>query len=165
MMRRLCAWAVLCMAVCMAPAWAQVKEAQPLVANQALEKKVLAIADELRCLVCQNETLAASQAELAVDLRRQIARMLEQGQSRQQVIDFMVARYGDFVLYRPPLGGRTLLLWFGPFVLLVAAVVGMLLHIRKRRQLVAGAATWTPEQEQRARRLLDEEEGAGPTAL
>src|SRR3546814_4780005 len=80
------------------------------------------IAGELRCLVCQNETIAASHADLAVDLREQIRHRLAQGQSREQVVGFMVRRYGDFVLYRPPFKPVTWLLWLGPFVLLIAAL-------------------------------------------
>ncbi len=152
-----------CVALCcglMAPAMAAdpvSKEAAPLAADPALEKRVLAIAEELRCLVCQNETIAASHADLAVDLRKQIALKLQAGQSQAEIIDFMVQRYGDFVLYRPPVIGRTLLLWFGPFALLLGGVVGLLLHIRRRRQVVPDASQWTPEQARRARQLLDEE--------
>lgn len=132
------------------------KEAAPLAADPALEARVLAIAEELRCLVCQNETIAASHADLAVDLRKQIALKLQAGQSQQQILDFMVERYGDFVLYRPPVRGRTLLLWFGPFLLLLGGVVGLVLHIR-RRKTAPDASQWTPEQARRARQLLDEE--------
>lgn len=133
------------------------KEAAPLAADPALEARVLVIAEELRCLVCQNETIAASQADLAVDLRKQIALKLQAGQSQQQILDFMVERYGDFVLYRPPVMGRTLLLWFGPFLLMLGGVAGLVLHIRRRRQRVPDASQWTPEQARRARQLLDEE--------
>jgi cytochrome c-type biogenesis protein CcmH len=153
-----CAMVVLASAAGLAPQALAQKEARPAVADPALEKRVLAIAEELRCLVCQNETLAASQADLAVDLRRQIERMLQQGQSQQQIIDYMVARYGDFVLYRPPVGGRTLLLWFGPFVLLAGGVAGLVLHIRSRRRTVTAESQWTPEQARRARSLLDDKD-------
>ena len=77
-------------------------EALPASDNPALEARVMKISSELRCLVCQNETIAASHADLAVDLRRQVREMLQNGQNEQQVIDYMTARYGDFVLYRPP---------------------------------------------------------------
>src|SRR3546814_899706 len=90
------------------------------------------IAGELRCLVCQNETIAASHADLAVDLREQIRHRLAQGQSREQVVGFMVRRYGDFVLYRPPFKPVTWLLWLGPFVLLIAAL-GILARVIVRR--------------------------------
>ncbi len=136
-------------------AGAGAKEATPASDDPVLEARVLAIAEELRCLVCQNETIAASQADLAVDLRKQIRLKLKAGQSQQQIIDFMVARYGDFVLYRPPLKASTLLLWLGPFALLLLAAFVLVANIRRRRR--AGQAdTWSPEQAQRARVLLDE---------
>ena len=134
------------------------KEAQPASDDPALEARVMVIAEELRCLVCQNETIAASNADLAVDLRKQIRLKLQAGQSRQQIVDFMVERYGDFVLYRPALSAKTLLLWLGPFVLLLLAGGMLAANIRRRRRAVQ-AAEWTPAQEQRARALLDD--GAG----
>jgi cytochrome c-type biogenesis protein CcmH len=88
--------------------------------DAALDKRVKQLSHELRCLVCQNQTLADSNAPLAVDLRNQIREQLEAGASERDVIDFMVARYGDFVLYRPPFKTGTLLLWLGPFLLLLA---------------------------------------------
>ncbi|SFG44701.1 Cytochrome C biogenesis protein [Duganella sp. CF458] len=91
----------------------------------ALEARTMALAGELRCLVCQNQSLADSHAPLALDLRDQIQRQLAQGRSEQQVVDFMVQRYGDFVLYEPPLNPSTALLWFGPLLLLAAGVVAL----------------------------------------
>ena len=131
------------------------KEAQPLSDDPELEARVLTIAEELRCLVCQNETIAASQADLAVDLRKQIRIKLQAGQSQREILDFMVERYGDFVLYRPPFKARTLLLWLGPFVLLVIAAAVMAVHIRRRRR-ASMAQDWSEEQQRRARALLDE---------
>jgi cytochrome c-type biogenesis protein CcmH len=128
---------------------ATAKEAVSASDDPVLEARVLAIAEELRCLVCQNETIAASHADLAVDLRKQIRLKLQQGQSQAQILDFMVARYGDFVLYRPPMQGNTWVLWLGPFALLV---VGALVGWRVQRRARQGAA---PDLE-RARRLLDE---------
>ena len=136
---------------------ATAQEARPLAEDPVLEAKVLAIAEELRCLVCQNETIAASHADLAVDLRKQIRQKLQQGQSREQIVDFMVQRYGDFVLYRPPIKRSTWLLWGGPFLLLLAALTGLALSIRRRRRLAG-----TPlqdDQAERARRLLGDEKG------
>ena len=134
---------------------AAAREATPASDDPALEARVMAIAEELRCLVCQNETIAASQADLAVDLRKQIRQKLKIGQSKQEIVDFMVARYGDFVLYRPPLKASTLLLWVGPFVLLLLAATVLVVNIRRRRREVT-ADVWSPEQAQRARALLDE---------
>ena len=146
-------WLVLVLALCVGGATA--KEATPASDDPALEARVVAVAEELRCLVCQNETIAASQADLAVDLRQQIRQKLKAGQSQQEILDFMVARYGDFVLYRPPLKATTLLLWVGPFVLLALAGLVLVLHIRRRRR-ESEAQGWSAEQAQRARALLDD---------
>jgi cytochrome c-type biogenesis protein CcmH len=146
-------WLVLCLALMAFGAGA--KQAAPESDDPVLEARVLAIAEELRCLVCQNETIAASRADLAVDLRKQIRLKLKAGQSKTQIVDFMVERYGDFVLYRPPFKATTLLLWLGPFLLLALSVVLMALNIRRRR-CATQADSWTPAQAQRARVLLDE---------
>lgn len=132
--------------------------APPLAADPALEGRVMQIAEELRCLVCQNETIAASHADLAVDLRKQIRNKLREGQSKQQILDFMVARYGEFVLYRPRLQDTTLLLWAGPFVLLAVAGGALAINIRRHRQ-AASSAELSPAEHARARQLLEE----GPT--
>ncbi len=129
------------------------REAQPLAADPVLEAKVMHIAEELRCLVCQNETIAASQADLAQDLRKQIRIKLQQGQSEAQIKDFMVQRYGDFVLYRPPLKASTWLLWGGPFVLLVAAAL-VLWSALRRRAAAAAARPLSADDAARARQLL-----------
>ena len=128
---------------------AQAKEATPLDADPALEARVMAVAEELRCLVCQNETLAASQADLALDLRKQIRTQLQQGRSEAQIIDFMVQRYGEFVRYRPPFNPTTALLWAGPFVLLALAAFVLMTNIRRRRP----GALPTPLNADEAKRL------------
>jgi len=107
--------------------------ASALAQDPALDKRVTGLAHELRCLVCQNQTLAESNAPLAVDLRNQIREQLAQGASERDVIDFMVARYGDFVLYRPPLKATTLALWIGPFVLLLGGALLLWRRIVRRR--------------------------------
>ena len=137
---------------------AHAKLAVPESDDPVLEGRVLAIAEELRCLVCQNETIAASRADLAVDLRKQIRIKLKAGQSKTQIVDFMVERYGDFVLYRPPFKATTLLLWLGPFLLLALALGLMAANIRRRRRATQ-AEGWTAAQAQRARVLLDEGDG------
>ncbi len=111
------------------------KEAAPAAADPVLEAKMVDIASELRCLVCQNETIAASNADLAVDLRRQVREMLERGDSRQQILDYMTARYGDFVLYRPPLKPSTAVLWFAPGLLLVGGMILLVVVLRRRSRL------------------------------
>ena len=136
--------------------WAAAQEARPLAEDPVLEAKVMQIAEGLRCLVCQNETIAASHADLAVDLRKQIRQKLQQGQSEAQIVDFMVQRYGYFVLYKPPLKRSTWLLWGGPFVLLAVALAVLALNIRRRRAAAAAGPLRADELE-RARRLLGED--------
>ncbi|MEO5732146.1 MAG: cytochrome c-type biogenesis protein [Rubrivivax sp.] len=116
---------------------ARANEAAPLADDPALEARVMRIAAELRCLVCQNQTIADSHADLAVDLRRQVRQMLSEGQSQQQVLDYMTARYGDFVLYRPPLKESTAILWFGPALLLVGGFSVLVVVLRRRSRLPA----------------------------
>ena len=108
-------------------------EAAPAAEDPALEKRVIELAAELRCLVCQNQSLADSNAGLAVDLRNQIRERMREGQSESQIVDFMVARYGDFVLYRPPVKGTTALLWFGPILLVAVGLVVLFVRLRRRR--------------------------------
>jgi cytochrome c-type biogenesis protein CcmH len=129
------------------------KEAVPAAADPALEQRSMRLAEELRCLVCQNQSLADSHAELALDLKQQIREQLKAGKSDQQVVDFMVERYGDFVLYRPPLKANTVVLWFGPFLLLGAAVAGLFIYLRRRRSALAPEAL-SAEQQARAEALL-----------
>ena len=133
--------------------FAHATEAAQLAADPVLEARVMKVAEELRCLVCQNETIAASHADLAVDLRKQIRTKLTQGQSEQQILDFMVERYGDFVLYRPALKASTVLLWIGPFALLLIAAYALTRAIRGRQRR---ADPLTPVDAERARRLLEE---------
>ncbi len=102
-------------------------------ADEALDRRVMNLAHELRCLVCQNQTLADSNAPLAVDLRNQIREQIAAGRSEQDVVDFMVQRYGDFVLYRPPLKASTLLLWAGPFLFLALGFFFLIRFLRLRR--------------------------------
>ncbi|MBK6866668.1 MAG: cytochrome c-type biogenesis protein CcmH [Burkholderiales bacterium] len=130
------------------------REAAPIADDPALEARVMAIAEELRCLVCQNETIAASHAGLAVDLRAQIRERLAAGESAEQIRSFMVERYGNFVLYRPPLEPATWLLWIGPFVLLLAGLgVFAWLVQRRRRDAVPPTAAVAPLDDQRRRQL------------
>ena len=120
--------------------------------TSADEARYQTLTEELRCLVCQNQNLADSNAELAQDLRKQIYQMVEEGKSSKDITDYMVHRYGDFVLYRPPFRPATLLLWLGPFAILLLGVFLLLRFIRNRNL----AATDTPNEEEliRARQLL-----------
>jgi len=129
--RRLCALLVLSLV----PFATLANEAAPVAADPALEKRVMAISAELRCLVCQNQTIADSHAELAVDLRNQVREMLRKGQSQDEIVAYMTARYGDFVLYRPPLKQSTALLWFGPAALLIGAILVLIISLKRRARL------------------------------
>ena len=144
---------------CLAAAQSSSGRTTPIAADPALEARVMAIAEELRCLVCQNETIAASNAELAVDLRQQIREQLGQGRNQAQILEFMQQRYGDFVLYRPPLKASTVMLWLGPFGLLLLAT-GVLVHHIRRRDPHAEPAALSAADMQRAQRLLDEAGGS-----
>ena len=116
------------------PAVAQ--EARPMAEDPVLEERLMNLSRELRCLVCQNETLADSRADLAVDLRNEIREQMKAGKTDQEIIAFLTARYGDFVLYRPPVKGTTYLLWFGPFVLLLGGLFLLFRYLKQRRQLI-----------------------------
>ncbi len=116
-----------------APAFA--KEAVPASEDPVLEAKVMRIAAELRCLVCQNQTIADSHADLAQDLRNQVRDMLRAGKSEAEILAFMTDRYGDFVLYRPPVKSTTTLLWYGPGLLLVVGVIVLITVLRRRSSM------------------------------
>ena len=134
-------------------AWLPPVAAQPAAAEDpALEQRVQGLAHELRCLVCQNQSLAESNAPLAVDLRNQIREQLAKGASEREVVDFMVARYGDFVLYRPPLKASTVALWLGPFALLVAGALLLWRRLARRR---VPAPQLSDAQRSRAAKLLE----------
>jgi len=123
-----------------------------LAQDPGLERRVTNLSHELRCLVCQNQTLADSNAPLAIDLRNQIREQLAAGKSERDVVDFMVARYGDFVLYRPPLKGSTILLWAGPFAFVV---VGFTLLVRVVRRRRIAAPQLSDAERSRAAKLLE----------
>ena len=132
----------------------QAKEAVPLAQDEATEKRLVDISAELRCLVCQNESLSASQAELANDLRREIRTLIKDGKNDKEIMDFMVSRYGDFVRYRPPLKGSTVLLWFGPALLLAGGLGALLLTLR-RRNVAIDATPLSADELRQAKRLLN----------
>jgi cytochrome c-type biogenesis protein CcmH len=131
--------------------WA--KTALPLAADPVLEKRMMTLAAGLRCLVCQNQSLAESNAELAVDLRNEIREQMRRGASDQDVIDYLVARYGDFVLFRPPLKASTLLLWSGPAILLLLGI-GLLMRTLRRRRAQITQTPLSAAARARAQNLL-----------
>ena len=113
-------------------------EARPLGNDPAVEARLKALSQELRCLVCQNQTLADSAAPLAEDLRQEIREQIAKGLSDKEITDYLVARYGNFVRYRPPVESQTLLLWVGPLLLLIAGFTVLWLALRKRNALLPG---------------------------
>jgi len=127
-------------------------EAAPLAADPMLEARVMHLSAELRCLVCQNQTIADSHAPLAVDLKNQIREQLGAGRSDAEILQYMVDRYGDFILYRPPLKASTAMLWYGPFALLALGAAATVVVVRRRRPRAAQA--FTDAQRQRAAALL-----------
>ena len=153
-MKRLLALLMLALALALGAAGA--KEAAPLAEDPAVEQRLVAISEEMRCLVCQNESLSASRSDLAQDLRRELRTLIKQGKTDAEIRDFMVSRYGDFVLYRPRVSPTTWLLWAGPFLLMIVAVVVLLVYLRRRNRTV-GEAQLSEEETRRAEALLKEQ--------
>lgn len=145
---------LVCCLMSVSSAWAQ--EALPLETNAEVEVQVQRLSEELRCLVCQNQTLADSHADLAQDLKQEIREMATKGMSDQAIIDYLVARYGDFVRYRPPLKLSTVLLWVGPFALLLVAGIGLIVMLRRREKMTADAPLSLDEARQ-VSKLLERE--------
>jgi cytochrome c-type biogenesis protein CcmH len=135
------------------PIWAG--EARPLADNPVAEERLKHLAVELRCLVCQNQTLADSNAPLAEDLRREVRDMIAKNMSDQEIIEFLTARYGDFVLYRPPVKSTTALLWVGPFLLLAIGGTVLVVTLRRRASQVVEVPV-TEEEHRRVEQLLAE---------
>jgi cytochrome c-type biogenesis protein CcmH len=132
------------------------KEAAQLADDPKVEQRLISISEELRCLVCQNESLAGSRADLAMDLRRELRTLIKQGKTDSEIREFMVSRYGDFVLYRPPMKPSTWLLWAGPFGLMVVGLVALFVYLRRRNADVATTMALTDEERKRAEALLQE---------
>lgn len=131
------------------------REAVPAVESPAIEREAAAIAAELRCLVCQNQSIAESNAPLAVDLRNQVREQLRAGRTRTEITSYMVERYGNFVLYRPPVNAATLLLWLGPLLLVI---VGFGVLYRRVARRSAQTRSLSAEERKRAAQLLAEGE-------
>lgn len=150
---------LLALLLCLMPGMALAQEARPLGENPAVEARLKQLAVELRCLVCQNQTLADSNAPLAEDLRREVREMIAKNMTDDQIIEFLVTRYGDFVRYRPPFKVTTLLLWVGPFLLLAAGAAVLMVSLR-RRALKTEEGTLSQEEQARATQLLEGKEGS-----
>lgn len=142
--------------LCLAGAIAA-KEAQPN-EDPKIEQRMKALTEQLRCLVCQNETLADSRADLAEDLRREIREQIKAGKGDQEIIAFLTDRYGDFVRYNPPLKMKTSPLWFGPPILLIAGVGVLYLYLKRRRELIQDKPL-TADERKRAQDILRGEIG------
>ena len=134
-------------------ALAQVRRPPPVTDDPAIEQRLHKLAQELRCLVCQNETLADSQADLAEDLRDEIREQMKAGKSDKEIINFLTARYGQFILYKPQVTPTTYLLWFGPFVLLLAGLAVLFYYIKQRRDQIPEKPL-TSDERRRAEELL-----------
>ncbi len=134
---------------------AQAKEALPMAADPDIEHKTMEISKELRCLVCQNQTIADSHAPLALDLRREVREMVAAGKDQAEIVEFMEVRYGDFVRYMPAFKASTALLWIGPFVLMAGALALLLFNLaRRRRRAVDERSPLSQEEQQRVAALL-----------
>ncbi len=126
--------------------------------NPAIEERLKSLSHELRCLVCQNETLGDSRADLAIDLRNEIRALMEKGYSDKQVVSYLVARYGDFVRFRPPLKSTTFLLWFGPFILMLLGSIALIVYLKRLRRRTS-TAPLSQGEELRLKNLLNKVAG------
>jgi cytochrome c-type biogenesis protein CcmH len=136
------------------------KDAALLADDPVLEQRLISISEEMRCLVCQNESLAGSRSDLANDLRREIRTLIKEGKSDDQIRNFMVERYGDFVLYRPPVKPTTWLLWIGPFIILLIGIAGLLTYLRRRNNAVSNIPL-SDDDNKRIDALLNNKNGKG----
>jgi cytochrome c-type biogenesis protein CcmH len=132
------------------------KEATQLAEDPVVEQRLITISEEMRCLVCQNESLAGSRSDLANDLRRELRTLIKQGKTDAEIREFMVSRYGDFVLYRPPVKATTLLLWAGPFGLMIIGVVALFVYLRRRNTDIGADNVLTDDERKRADAMLQE---------
>ncbi|HEU4712806.1 MAG TPA: cytochrome c-type biogenesis protein [Pyrinomonadaceae bacterium] len=152
-MTRLRIFAPLLLCLLLAPVQAQVQTEEQTSGDPVIEERLARLSHDLRCLQCQNQTLADSPAGLAADLRREIREQMKAGKSDKEIIAFLQARYGDFILYRPQVKPVTYLLWFGPFVLLLTGLLVLFSYIKRRRDAIPEKPL-TAEERRRAQELL-----------
>lgn len=155
---------LICVAILLAPMTeAHAVLPDEILADPLLEKRARALSKNIRCLVCQNQSIDDSNADLARDLRVLVRERLVAGDSDTAVLDYLIARYGDFVMLKPPFKGSTYILWFGPLIVLVAAIIGLAVFFRRRRVQIAEVGDTSPrlnsEERDRLARLLDKDEG------
>ena len=160
-MKRLLALALA--AALSAPVLAKIED-KSVAADPAVERRLKEISDELRCLVCQNQTIADSDAPLAVDLRRQTRAMIAAGKSDEEIRGYMVERYGDFVLYKPPFNAVTAVLWVAPGLLVVGGLAGLVVMLRRRRAQAAAPAAPDPAKLRDIAALLESDSAAPPAS-
>ena len=154
-LRAACMAAAAALAIAAAPLSA--KEAAPTAFDPVAHSRVVEVSKQLRCLVCQNESIADSQAELAIDLRNQVIAQVRAGKTNEEIVQYMVDRYGDFVLYNPPFKTSTLILWLGPAALFLGGIAAFVINVRRRKRLVAEASKpLTAEEQALADELLSE---------
>ena len=132
------------------------KEAVPVAEDPEVEKRMLTLTENLRCLVCQNETIADSRADFSNDIRREIREQIKANKTDPEIIQFLVDRYGDFVLYNPPMKATTILLWFGPAALLVFGLISLIVYLRRRRVQIEEVSL-SQAQLEKAEALLNED--------
>lgn len=149
---------IIVLLVLIAPATIWAKEAVPVAENLEIEKRMLKLTENLRCLVCQNETIADSRADFSNDIRREIREQIKANKSDQEIIQFMVDRYGDFVLYDPPMKPTTLLLWFGPIALFLTGFGVLIMYLRRRREQIEDVSL-SEAQLKKAEALLKDNKG------
>ena len=149
---------LLLLVVASLPVPGMAKEALPTSADPALEQRVMNLSRELRCLICQNESLADSRVDLAEDLRNQIREQMKAGKSDKEIVAYLTQRYGKFILYNPPIDPTTYLLWFGPFVLLLAGLFVLFRYLKQRRELISDLPL-SADERQRAETLLNTDQG------
>jgi len=147
--------AILLLIIFMIPGLAMSQQAIPVAEDPEIEKRMLALTEDLRCLVCQNESIAESRADFSNDIRREIREQIQANKSDDEIIDFLVDRYGDFVLYNPPMKPTTLLLWFGPLILFVVGVWFLIAYLRSRRVQIEEVSL-SEAQRKKAEALLKE---------
>lgn len=131
------------------------KEAVPVAEDPVIEKRMLALTMDLRCLVCQNESIADSRADFSNDIRREIREQIKANKTDQEIVQFLVDRYGDFVLYNPPMKPTTMLLWFGPVILFIIGLGSLIVYLRRRRVQIEDVSL-SQVQLERAEALLNE---------
>ena len=146
---------LLILLLCLLPTFSYADEAKDLAEDPVLEKRMIGLAENLRCLVCQNESLASSHSDLANDLRREVREQMRKGLSDKEIIDYLVSKYGDFVLFDPPMKKATLILWYGPFALLLIGAGVLVYQLRKRKKQIK-EADLSAADAQRAAALLNE---------